>query len=268
MKYRFQSDFSEQLWRAFTLTNNLVWRIFGIRLSRNAPIGVGLELIDPHAAAVIKNVFLRTMTDENRIHNLILATRYISENKLKGDIVECGVWRGGSMMAIAETLVQIRESNRVLYLFDTYSGMTEPSKIDKTFKGELASKMMQTSPESNVQYVPGVLAFATLADVKQGMETTGYPSQNIVYVQGDVAITLKQNNIPEEIAILRLDTDWHESTKIELETLWPRLVEGGILILDDYDHWVGAKKAVDEFFASLHRNPFMMKMSSGRIIIK
>ena len=261
MKYRFQSDFSEQLWRAFTLTNNLVWRIFGIRLSRNAPIGVGLELIDPHAAAIIKNVFLRTMTDENRIHNLILATRYISENKLKGDIVEC-------MMAIAETLVQIRESNRVLYLFDTYSGMTEPSKIDKTFKGEPASKMMQTSPESNVQYVPGVLAFATLADVKQGMETTGYPSQNIVYVQGDVAITLKQNNIPEEIAILRLDTDWHESTKIELETLWPRLVEGGILILDDYDHWVGAKKAVDEFFASLHRNPFMMKMSSGRIIIK
>jgi O-methyltransferase len=248
--------------------NDFVYKLTSFRVTKSAPIGENLLGKDDKAARTIKIVACRTMTDENRLYNLILATRYVIHNNIQGDIIECGVWRGGSMMAVAETLNQLGVQDRNLRLYDTFSGMTEPESIDRTFDGEFASNQMSDVPRDNPEFAGGVIAFATLKDVMKGMESTQYPAQRIIYVQGDVKATLHQNKLPEKISLLRLDTDWHESTKIELEVLWPRLQRGGVLILDDYDHWEGARIAVDDYFSSVGLNPFMMKMNTGRIIIK
>jgi len=252
----------------FRNLNYLVWKTTGFRITKNAPIGKSILSTDFEASCTIRLVATRTMTDENRLHNLILATRYIVENKIAGDMVECGVWRGGSMMAIAHTLNQLGVQDRSLILYDTFNGMTMPDSIDKTFSGALASDLMLEKPKRDKPYTGGVIAYASLNDVIEGMASTQYPIEKITYVIGDVVETLRQDTLPETISLLRLDTDWHESTRIELETLWPRLQLGGILILDDYDHWEGARTAVDDFFSGIESKPFMMKMNSGRIVIK
>lgn len=259
---------SQRTVSVFKQMNNIAYKITGLRMTSNSPIGYELKKSDLDAFIVVNEVKDRTMTDENRLHNLILATRYVIENKIDGDIVECGVWRGGSMMAVALTLNQLKVKDRNLALYDTFTGMTTPRSLDKTFDGEFASDLMSGIPQDDSEFAGGVIAFATLEDVMIGMKSTEYPTQKIIYVQGDVTETLRQKNLPEKISLLRLDTDWHESTKIELEVLWPRLQSGGVLILDDYDHWEGARIAVDDFFSSIGLNPFMMKMNTGRAIIK
>jgi O-methyltransferase len=92
----------------------------------------------------------------------------------------------------------------------------------------------------------------------------------IIFIQGDVAVTLEvPNNLPEGIAVLRLDTDWYESTKKELEILYPRLSVGGVLLVDDYGHWVGAREAVDEYFKRHNNRPFLVyNDNTGRAGVK
>ncbi len=76
-------------------------------------------------------------------------------------------------------------------------------------------------------------------------------------------------NVPEKISILRLDTDWYESTKHELNNLFPRLVSGGILIIDDYGHFQGSKKAVDEYFEENKISSFLFRIDyTGRLFVK
>jgi predicted O-methyltransferase YrrM len=93
---------------------------------------------------------------------------------------------------------------------------------------------------------------------------------NCVYVKGDVLKTLKdRGNLPKSISILRLDTDWYDSTRIELEVLYPLLTPGGIIIIDDYGHWSGARSAVDEFFSKQEIKPFFSYIDyTGRVGIK
>ena len=90
--------------------------------------------------------------------------------------------------------------------------------------------------------------FASLDEVKQNVIKTGYNTEKLHFIKGKVENTLPKY-APKQIALLRLDTDWYESTKHELIHLFPRLVSGGVLILDDYGYWAGAKKAVDEYFS-------------------
>src|SRR5689334_20310479 len=72
-----------------------------------------------------------TMTSVQRMTSLVDATRYIVENDIPGDIVECGVWRGGSMMIVAEMLKVLGDIDRRLWLYDTFEGMTKPAEIDR-----------------------------------------------------------------------------------------------------------------------------------------
>jgi hypothetical protein len=89
---------------------------------------------------------------------------------------------------------------------------------------------------------------ASIEDVQANMARSSYPSQRIHLVKGPVESTIP-GVAPDDIALLRLDTDWYESTRHELEHLFPRLVPGGVLIIDDYGHWQGARQAVDEYLA-------------------
>lgn len=188
---------------------------------------------------LVHQVMPYTMTTPERIFGLRRAVEYISSNHISGAIVECGVWRGGSMMAIAKTLQQLDNTQYDLYLFDTFAGMPQPGEADGLFA-------QQKFEETKIGEDSSDWCYASLSEVKSVMDGTGYNQAKFHFVQGKVEETIPAN-APDQIALLRLDTDWYESTKHELIHLFPRLSIGGVIIIDDYGKWAGARQAVDEY---------------------
>lgn len=217
---------------------------------------------DEMAIPILREVSPYTRTRAEKKYALYLATRYIVENKIPGAVVECGVWRGGSMHLVARTLDAIGDTSRELYLFDTFEGMTPPTDKDVTFTGKPVAELLEGQPKT-----ARIWAVASLEDVKQGFEKVPYPDDKIHFVKGTVEETLP-GQAPDEIAILRLDTDWYESTRHELVTLYDRLVPGGVLIIDDYGSFQGAKQAVDEFVAETGARLLLIPIGPGRIAVK
>jgi hypothetical protein len=214
---------------------------------------------------VLRRVERFTMTSPSRIVGLMDAVKYVVSNRIPGSIVECGVWRGGSMMAAALTLIDAGDTSRDLVLFDTFEGMTAPGRHDKLADGTSARDVLERSPRAEGN---GYWCIAGLDDVRTNVLSTGYPSDRIRFVSGRVEETLPRH-APEAIAVLRLDTDWYESTRHELVHLYGRLAEHGILIIDDYGHWQGARQAVDEFLAGLPIRPFLTRLDyTGRLVVK
>lgn len=206
-----------------------------------------------------------TMTSVERIVSLIHAAKYLTENKIAGDVVECGVWRGGSAMAVAETLKRLGDTTRKFYLYDTFAGMTEPTQKDKQFDGKAAKQLLQNEAKDT-----GIWCYADKNEVAENLRKIGYPEGNIILIEGKIEDTVP-GVLPTGIAILRLDTDWYESTLHELTYMYPRLVRGGVLIIDDYGHWQGAREATDEYFAGQTGGPrpFLHRIDyTGRLLIK
>jgi len=233
-------------------------------VNRNKPRPLPTDF-DPLHRDIYGKVKDSTMTSAERIYSLIEAVKYVETNQIPGAIVECGVWKGGSMMAVAETLRHLNNTSRELYLYDTFEGMSNPEDVDKTHAGQSASDLMKKDDDKEKNLV---WAYSTLETVQTGMKSTNYPEGKIKYVKGKVEDTIP-STLPSTIALLRLDTDWYESTRHELEHLFPLLVKGGVLILDDYGYWAGARKAVDEYFA-IHKQPLLLNRidETGRIAIK
>lgn len=187
-----------------------------------------------------------TFTPLQRQFGLLKAIRYINNNGIRGDIVECGVWRGGNIM-LAKAASRNSLLSRRYYLFDTFAGMSAPGDVDIAYTGEHAS--VEFSKAMRDDY--NEWCYASRAEVERNFAGAGLLGDDIIFCQGDVEETLKNpSNIPEQISLLRLDTDWYASTKIELEVLYPRVVKGGVIIIDDYGHWEGARRAVDEYFGA------------------
>ena len=186
-----------------------------------------------------------SMTGEKRMYVLSQAVSNVKNCKLEGDLVECGVWRGGNIL-LYKLLNDFYNLDKTIYAYDTFEGMTNPEEIDKDYRGKLAGKKMKSQQKS--EDIQNIHAFAKIETVKKNVSK--YTNLNkIKFIKGPVEETLKiEENIPSKISVLRLDTDWYKSTKIELDYLYPRLVKGGILIIDDYGHFEGARKAVDEYF--------------------
>jgi hypothetical protein len=197
------------------------------------------------------------MTSPARVAAVCAAVRHVETNEIPGAFVECGVWKGGSSMAAALTF----KAPRQLFLFDTFEGMTAPTDPDRhAGSGESAAGMLQDSDKDAL-----IWCRAPLEEVKRNMASTGYPPDRVTYVKGKVEETIPAA-APAHIAILRLDTDWYASTRHELEHLYPRLAPGGVLIIDDYGYWAGARKAVDEYF---NGSLFLSRIDeTGRIAIK
>lgn len=199
---------------------------------------------DEQTLRILAAVYEFTMTGPERIEACICAARYVARNAIPGDVVECGVWRGGSSMAIAMTLQELGDETRDLYLYDTFEGMSAPTEHDVAVDGERAAEKFD---ERRLTEDSSQWCRATIDDVQQNLLSTQYPRARLHFVQGKVEDTIPATMPAGDIAILRLDTDWYESTKHELEHLYPRLVSGGVLIIDDYGHWRGARQAVDEY---------------------
>lgn len=184
-----------------------------------------------------------TMTPVGVIENTAWALDHVL-GKLPGAFVECGVWKGGHCMLAALKMLEAKDK-RPIWLFDTFEGMSEPTEADVRGRGPAMEQWQQSKhPVSGSNWCR-----AEINSVIEAMASTGYPPELVTFVKGKVEDTLYDGELPEQIAILRLDTDWYESTKAELEVLYPRLVSGGVLILDDYNYWRGCRKAVDEYFA-------------------
>lgn len=219
----------------------------------------------PEHVSIIQSAAPYTLTSPERLFGLIEGVRYISQHNIPGDIVECGVWRGGSMLAAALLLRSLNDTKRNLYLFDTFEGMPRPTEEDVHHTGASASESfqrLQTGEDSSAECA------ATLDEVKSTMALSGYDSTRIHYIQGKVENTIP-DQAPSQIGLLRLDTDWYASTKHELEHLYPRLAPGGILIIDDYGDWQGARKAVDEYIAKHQLKLYLGRLDyTGRIAVK
>ena len=204
-----------------------------------------------------------TMTSPERMYALWSAARHVVAAGIPGDFVECGVWKGGSSMLAALAFADAGDATRPLWLFDTFEGMSEPTGHDVDHKGVDARPEWEASKRSGEGWCA-----SPLDDVKAALATTGAAADRLHFVAGRVEETIPRE-IPERIALLRLDTDWYESTRHELEHLWPRLARGGVLIIDDYGHWAGARRAVDEFLAT-QRPPLLLDRIdyTGRIALK
>lgn len=215
--------------------------------------------------AIVNEVTPFTSTGPDRIVSLVNATKHIIKHNVEGVIIECGVWKGGSMMAILRTLKNLGVQDRDAYLYDTFEGMSEPTEEDNSIRGESALNAYKEQKEGWDK----IIYYSSLEEVKKNIGSIGYDEERLHYVKGKVEDTITKDNVPDKIALLRLDTDWYESTKHELEFLFPKLVSGGILIIDDYGHWEGCKKAVDEYLSKNNVNIFLARIDyTGRIGVK
>ena len=212
-----------------------------------------------------------TALSVQRLYSIYLAVRYIVDAQIPGDIVECGVFKGGSAVMLAGSLAHFGDTSRNLYLFDTFEGWPTPTHEDTDILGQDHRELYEADAvQASHDAPPSVYRLGDFFEKAQSaiLDNSNYPRDRIVFVKGLVEKTLPHPDITT-LSILRLDTDYYESTAWELRTLWPALVGGGVLLVDDYGQFHGARKAVDEFLrdnripAFLHRDDV-----TGRSMIK
>ena len=231
-----------------------------IRKSRLELVNLSDIKQDKKFLEIYRKVKGYTLVPIERCFSLYQTVNYIIKNNIEGDFVECGVWKGGSSMLMAYTLLEAGISNRKIYLYDTFEGMTKPGDMDGQEEKNQWERGKVTDTLNNMCYSP-------IEEAKANMSKTGYPMENIILVKGKVEETLP-GTMPSKISLLRLDTDWYESTKHELIHLYPLLEKHGVLIVDDYGAWQGTRKATDEYFTSIP-NTFLGRIDyTGRIVIK
>lgn len=191
--------------------------------------------------SIMKLCKLYTMISQERMLQNMKSVDIVEKNSIHGDIVEVGVWKGGSMLSMILKYQSYGKETRSFHLYDTFSGMTQPTTYDVDMNGTHADTIL---------HHPGIKAEASIEDVKHNiLSNTTYPTNKILFHKGDI---MNNTFYPESIAILRLDTDFYDSTKHELDVFYKLVSPGGVVIIDDYGHWKGCRKAVDEF---LLQNP-------------
>jgi hypothetical protein len=210
------------------------------------------------------------MTGRARLLALVDAVRYCEQRAIPGAFGECGVWRGGSVLAMILTLLDLDVVDRDFYIYDTFEGMTAPTEHDISPIDPPALETWNAARDVGERAWSGMFSDAVFDEdgVRALLTSSGYPAERLHFVRGAVEETLP-GNAPEQLALLRLDTDWYESTRHELEHLYPLLSDGGVLIVDDYGHWEGARRAVDEYFATAAAPLLLNRIDyTGRIAIK
>lgn len=250
----------------FTSLTNRLLRPFGLELANIR--GAESEFPPDFNADEIETIAMvsaYSMTSPERLYSLIHAVSYVVKAGIPGDIVECGVWRGGSMMAVARTLIKLNKRDMNLWLYDTFEGMTKPTDMDVSYDGQKATSEFESVKRNDAS---SKWCYSSLDEVRGNLLQVGYEESRMRFVKGTVEETIPAT-APDRISLLRLDTDWYESTKHELEYLFPRLSPGGVLIIDDYGHWQGSRKACDDYFAAHDITILLNRIDyTGRIAIK
>lgn len=239
-------------------------RRFGYDISRYSTqdLSAVADLTDKDRE-IVRQALPYSMTSLERLAALLNSVSYITTNGIPGDMAECGVWRGGSMVLTALKLLAHGDTGRELFLYDTFEGMPPPTDHDKNLRNEPAELHLRAEPKGT-----GTWCYAGIEDVRANILATGYPESKIHLVKGKVEDTLP-GRLPGNLSLLRLDTDWYESTRHELTHLYPLLCRRGILIIDDYGHWQGARKAVDEYFLQHDIRSYLHRIDyTGRLLVK
>jgi O-methyltransferase len=217
---------------------------------RRSRVGVDVHNLprdfDELSIRVFKFVDDYTMASPENIYSLVQCVKYLVSQEIEGAFVECGVWKGGAVMAMALVLREMGCADREIYLYDTFSGMARPSDVDVRWDGGTAK---DEDARTRISEDTSNWCLAPLDEVEQNIRRTGYPMERIHFVKGKVEATIP-GTMPDQIAFLRLDTDFYDSTRHELVHLYPRLSRNGILTVDDYGHWLGSRKAVDEYITT------------------
>ena len=253
---------------------NLMRNIFWPKASKSAPAKAEsrrypVELTKDDVAMVehVRGNKLSMCSEEN-LFATILACRHVVDRGIPGDFVECGVWRGGQAILAAYVFAKANERRRVV-LYDTFKGMTEPTPADRLIADGSAAqaKYDRQRRDTHTDW-----CYASLDEVKDNFRKAGLLGPAVEFVAGPVEETLPPGRSAVTdglgaLSVLRLDTDWYESTATELKALWPKLSAGGICIVDDYGWWSGSKKAVDEYFAG--NRPFFSHIDiTARLAVK
>lgn len=212
--------------------------------------------LEPEFDPIVRHARRFTGVSVQRCYALYQAVGHVVRHHVPGAFVECGVEQGGSSILAALTFKSLGDI-RDLYLYDTFAGMPEPGEKDVSLAGTAARPIWRARQRRS----HNDWAFGPLEEVKRNMATTDYPPDRITYVEGRVEETIP-GVAPESIAVLRLDTDWFDSTWHELVHLYPRLQPGGVLYIDDYGIWRGARDAVDRYFAE-HPAPILLHRIDG-----
>jgi hypothetical protein len=211
------------------------------------------EIKDETFWSILPEVHDFTQLTVEPMWSLYEAVRYIIAKGIKGDFVECGVFFGGASMLIAKTLLALNDTSRDLWLYDSFQGFVgKQAKDDITWYGDSITMRL---PD-----------FDTIA--MDNIASTGYPPEKIKLVKGDIEKTAVENQ-NGQIALLRLDTDTYHSTRAELEHFYPKLVQGGALIIDDYGHALGARRATDEYLLDPSRRILLQRVNfANRLGVK
>ena len=204
---------------------------------------------DAATAATVRAVQGYTLTPPERVFMLCQSVRYVVKADLPGDLVECGVWRGGSSLAMVRTLLDLGVTDRDVWMYDTFDRMPDPGDVDVDFMGIPASEN-HAKFDGGADYDHDTYDYLPFAKVQALLTDTGYPAERLHFVRGLVEDTIPAQ-VPDTIALLRLDTDYYSSTAHELAHLYPRLSSGGVLLIDDYGHFQGCRQATDEYLATL-----------------
>ncbi len=214
------------------------------------------------AMSVIRD---NTMLSYERLVTLWQQVRYADRARLDGALVECGTWRGGASGMMAMAHLASGAATRELHLFDSFQGLPQP---DAAVDGQLA-----------IDYAAGeaVGALAPIGQLVGPLEDNrallrdrvGYPPELTRYHVGWFQDTVPPASVEiGRIAVLRLDGDWYESTKVCLDHLFPLVVSGGIVVIDDYGKWPGCRQAVDEHLARLPRPLYLHHIDpAGRYLV-
>jgi O-methyltransferase len=250
------------------------WLARWLRTGGSSAVVAGPDLLLESAGeedrAIVTEALAHSMTGAARLLGLVDAVRYCVARRIPGAFVECGVWRGGSALAVILTLQALGVDDRDVYLYDTFEGMTEPTEHDVSDRDGSALTAWQEAVRGGRRPWEGMFGSDVFGEeqVRSLLTATGYPAAHLRLIRGSVEATIP-DQAPEEIALLRLDTDWYESTRHELIHLFPRLATGGALIIDDYGHWQGARRAVDEYFSSVHPPLLLSRIDyTGRVAVK
>ena len=177
---------------------------------------------------------------------MIRLFKQMLKNKAQGDIVECGVQCGAYLIFFQKLIEEYNLENRKIFGYDTFQGIPEPTNFDIFTDGNSMKKRYE---ELKIDDSTSKWNYASLEEVKKNYFQNTSKNDNLITIKGKVENTLLiKDNIPNKIAILKLDTCLYEGVKITLETLYPRLQKGGILIVDNYLNFQGVQKATDEYF--------------------